>query len=346
MQYKELASTNWKVSTICLGTMTFGEQNSQEEAFEQIDYALDHGVNFMDTAEMYSVPGRAETYGSTERIIGNWIEARGGRDRFYLATKATGPSRNMHWISDNLGFSKARLTEALEKSLRNLKTDYIDLYQLHWPERNTNCFSVRGYKHRADEHWDDNFNEALDTLDSFIQAGKIRAWGLSNETPYGVLRTEMEAAEHGYHSAASIQNPYSLLNRTFEIGLAEMAIKTKMPLLAYSPLGFGRLTNKFHNGTDTPAHRINKFPQMARYNKPPALKAAKAYYELAQANGMSLATMALAFINQQAFVGSNIIGATNLEQLKENIASADVLLSNDILKEIEKIHESIPNPAP
>jgi len=346
MKYKKLGKTGWDVSVICLGTMTFGEQNTQEEGFEQMDYAIDNGVNFFDTAEMYSVPSNPKTYGSTEKIVGNWIADRKIRDKFYLATKVTGPSPNMVHVSDNLGFSKERIEEAVHKSLRNLKTDYIDLYQLHWPERKTNFFGQRGYKHDANDEWEDNFEEALDYLDQLTKEGKIRAWGLSNETPWGVMRTKQIIDAKGYQQAASIQNAYSLLTRLYEVGLAEIGIREEIGLLAYSPLGFGRLTDKFHNGNDKPENRINKYSQMSRYNGDNSLKASKMYYELAQKNGLSLAAMSLAFVNTRDFVASNIIGATNMDQLAENIATGDLTLSKEILKGIEKIHDLIPNTAP
>jgi len=346
MEYKKLGNTDWDVSVICLGTMTYGEQNTQEEAFEQMDYALDNGVNFIDTAEMYSVPGRKETTGSTETIIGNWIGSRKNREKYYLATKVTGPSAGLTYVSDNLGFSRGRIMEAVEKSLRKLKTDYIDLYQLHWPERKTNFFGKRGYTHDLSDKWEDNFEEALATLNDLVQAGKIREWGLSNETPWGVMRTREICKEKGYKNPISIQNAYGLLNRLYEVGLAEMGIRNEMGLLAYSPLGFGRLTDKFHNGTDAARDRLNKFSQMSRYNTANSIKAARAYYDLAQANDMSLAQMALTFVNQQPFVGSNIIGATKMSQLKENIETGSMVLSDEIMAEIEKIQENIPNPAP
>ena len=347
MKYKKLGNTNWDVSVICLGTMTYGEQNTQEEAFEQLDYAIDNGVNFIDTAEMYSVPGRKETYGSTEKIIGNWIKSRNNRDKYYLATKVTGPSAGLSYVSDNLGFSRPRIMEAIEKSLKQLNTDYIDLYQLHWPERNSNFFSTRGYVHNENEKWEDNFEEALATSDDLVKEGKIREWGLSNEAPWGVMRSKEVVVKNNYKKPVSIQNAYGLLNRLYEIGLAEIGMREHIGLLAYSPLGFGRLTDKYHEGSDKPSDRLNKYPNhMTRYNKENSLKASKLYYELAKDYDMSLAQMALCFINQRPFVASNIIGATKMHQLKENIETGSMTLSDEILKKIENIHESIPNPAP
>lgn len=346
MKYNSLGSTDIKVSVICLGTMTYGEQNTQEEGFQQLDYALDNGINFIDTAEMYSVPGRKETSGSTETIIGNWLERSGKRSEIVLATKVTGPSAGLSFIADNMGFSRDRIFDAVTKSLRRLKTDYIDLYQLHWPERNANFFGKRGYVHDEEERWKDNFEEAIDTLNVLLKTGKIRNWGLSNETPWGVMRTrEVSAGQNAPH-AVSIQNPYNLLNRTYEVGMAEISCRSEMGLLAYSPLGFGRLTDKYHNGQDSERDRINRFSQLSRYNSENSKRAAAMYYDLAQRNGMSLAQMSLAYINSRPFVTSTIIGATTMEQLKENVATGSMTLSQEIIDSIEKIHETIPNPAP
>lgn len=345
MDKSRLGSSSIEVSSISLGTMTFGEQNTEKEAHQQLDYALDRGINLIDTAEMYAVPGRRETQGLTEQYIGSWIHHTQKRDQIVLATKATGPSRNMDWISPNLGFSKARLEEALEGSLKRLQTDYIDIYQLHWPERATNCFGIRGYIHKENQ-WTDNFEESIETLDTFVRQGKIRSWGLSNETPWGLMRTRAISDAFNYAPCISIQNPYNLLNRTFEIGNAEICIREAIGLLVYSPLSFGRLTDKTHNGQATERDRLHLFPQMSRYNHPNSLKAAKAYYHIAQEYGLSLAQMALAFIRQQPFVKSTIIGATTMEQLKENIDSIDVHLTPEILEAIERVHTEIPNPAP
>ncbi len=346
MKYKKLGRTGLDVSVICLGTMTFGRQNTQDEAFEQMDYALEQGVNFLDTAEMYSVPYSDETQGATERIIGNWIKERNNRDQFILATKVTGPSANMKFIADNLGFSKSRILDAIDKSLSRLQTDYIDLYQLHWPERKSNFFGQLGYTHHPNDPWVDNFEEAIDTLNDLIKQGKIRHWGLSNETPWGVMRTNEIAKAQGHPKAVSIQNAYSLLTRQYEVGLAEISMRENIGLLPYSPLGFGRLTDKFHNGTDRPENRINQFAQMSRYNGPRSIEAARAYYELAQQHNMSLAQLALTFVNTRPFVASNIIGATSMEQLKENIATGDMELSIELLRSINNIHDQNPNPAP
>lgn len=346
MQFTTLGNSEINVSKVCLGTMTFGEQNTEEEGHQQIDYAIDQGINFIDTAEMYAVPGRAETQGSTERIVGSWLaKNKHLRNEIILASKATGPSPIFHYIAPNLGFSKDRLNDAIDKSLNRLQTDYLDLYQLHWPERNTNFFGKLGYT-THDNQWSDNFEEAIETLQLMKEAGKIRHWGLSNETPWGIMRTCGVADQNQKDRPLSIQNPYNLLNRTFEIGLAEMAIRENIAMLAYSPLGFGLLSGKFHKGTDTPNDRINKFQRLSRYNGALSKEATSRYITLAESHGMTLTQMALAYVYSRPFVTSTIIGATNMDQLIENIAAHTVTLTNEVIEEIEKIHLTIPNPAP
>lgn len=346
MKYNILGNTSIFVSEICLGTMTFGEQNTKDEGFKQMDYALERGVNFIDTAEMYSVPACEETTGDTERIIGEWIKERNNRDQFVLATKITGPSRNLEYISSDLRFTRNRIFEAIENSLKRLQTDYIDLYQLHWPERKTNCFSVRGYQFEKDDEWKDNFAVVIDTLNVLIKQGKIRHWGLSNETPWGIMHSKFIADQYDKQGPVSVQNPYNLLNRTFEIGNAEVSMRESIGLLAYSPVAFGRLTEKFQNNTHTPNNRINKYTRMSRYNGGNSIFASKSYYELAKEYNLSLAQMAISFVRQRPFVASTIIGATNMDQLKENIDSISIDLSPEIMDKIEKIHENTPNPAP
>lgn len=346
MKYSKLGTTNLEVSTICLGTMTWGEQNTEAEGHEQMDYALEQGINFFDTAELYAIPSTAENNGETERIIGTWFKSRSKRDQIILATKVTGPSANLKYIRNPLNFSKEQINTAIEGSLKRLQTDYVDLYQLHWPERKVNFFGKRGFKYDPNDKWEDNFLEILQTMQELISAGKIRHWGISNETPWGTMHFMKLAEKHNLPRPVSIQNPYSLLNRTFEVGMAEVAIREQVGLLAYSPMAFGLLSGKYHKKTDAPADRLNKYKQMSRYNKETSYNATAKYLEIAEKNGMSLAQMALAFINQQAFLTANIIGATSMEQLKENISSIDIELSAEVLKEIEAVHDSIPNPAP
>lgn len=346
MELRQLGTTDIKVSKICLGTMTFGEQNTEAEGHEQLDYAMDNGINFIDTAEMYSVPGRKETQGSTERIIGTWINSRQNRDKFILATKVTGPSARFKDYMRPLNFKPKSIRLALEGSLSRLQTDYVDLYQLHWPERIANFFSKRGYKHVPSDKWQDNFHSIVETMDALMKEGKIRHWGISNETAWGAMRYAHVADMNKLPRPVSIQNPYNLLNRTFEVGLAEVALREKIGLLVYSPMGFGLLSGKFHKGTARKDARIYQFKQMARYNRQESWEATKVYLAIAEKHGLSLAQMSLAFVNDQAFTTSNIIGATNITQLKENIESANITLSKEILEEIEAAHEHNPNPAP
>lgn len=345
MKYTTLPNTNIKVSKICLGTMTWGNQNTQEEGFSQMDYALDKGVNFFDTAEMYAVPASPETYGSTETIIGNWFAKTGNRDKVILASKIAGNGDYTAHIRSN-GFAPEAIKEAIHNSLKRLQTDYIDLYQLHWPERKTNFFSVRDYKHDPNDSWEDNFNEILHTLDSFIKEGKIRHIGISNEKAWGTMRYLEESKINNLPKMITIQNPYSLLNRTFEGDLAEVSIRENIGLLPYSPLAFGVLSGKYIKGTAADNARLKLFPQFARYSSGQSEVATKAYLKIAEDNGLTLTQMSLAFVNQQPFVTSNIIGATNLEQLNENIESINVTLSDEVMAEINALHNVIPNPAP
>lgn len=345
MEYNYLGKTDLKVSKICLGTMTWGQQNTELEGHEQLDYAIGRDINFIDTAEMYSVPANPNTYGSTEKIIGTWINKRKNRSEIVLATKAAGKAEWLKHIRNTPNFSKKQLTEALENSLKRLQTDYIDLYQLHWPERPTNFFGVLDYIHKS-EDIGTPFEEILETLQSFIGEGKIRHFGISNETPYGMHQYLLQAEKRDLPRVVSIQNPYSLINRTFEIGLSEMAIREKVGLLAYSPLAFGVLSGKYLNGQKPENARITLFPNFSRYNDELSTKATQRYVDLALSHGLTPTQMALAFVNQRDFVTSNIIGATTMAQLKENIDSIDIKLSESILKEIDIIHHQIPNPAP
>jgi len=347
MLYKKLGNTQVQVSVICLGTMTYGEQNTEQEAHKQLDYALDNGINFIDTAELYAVPPKKETYTLTEQYIGNWLAKNGHlRDKIVLASKIAGPSANQPYIRGGSKFNRKHITEALNASLQRLKTDYLDLYQLHWPERKTNFFGRLGFQGTTNETWENNFLDILEVLNDFIKEGKIRHIGISNETPWGAMQYLKLAETHGLPRMVSIQNPYNLLNRTFEIGLAEIAIREKIGLLAYSPLAFGLLTGKYFTGEDTSNYRITKYSYLSRYNSEFSNKAAKQYVDLARSFNMSPAQMALAYINSREFVTSNIIGATNMEQLKENVSSAQIDLTNEQIEAIEKIHTSQPNPAP
>ncbi len=345
MKYTSIPNTDIKVSKICLGTMTFGDQNTEVEGHAQMDYALANGVNFFDTAEMYSVPGRQETYGSTERIIGTWFKKTGNRDQVVLATKIAGPNPAFAYMRDKVDFSPASIQYALDQSLKRLQTDYVDIYQLHWPERKANFFGQRGFK-KQDDAWEDNIHEVMTALDGFVKQGKIKHIGLSNETPWGLMRFLEEHKYHNLPKIKTVQNPYSLLNRSFEVGNAEVCLRENIGLLAYSPMAFGILSGKFLNGQQHPTSRLALFPQMARYSSPQSAEATRLYNEIAQQHGLTLTQLALAFIEQQPFVTSTIIGATTMEQLKENIDTIQVTLSEEVLKAIDAVQAIIPDPAP
>ncbi len=346
MLYDTLGNTDVKVSKICLGTMTYGQQNTEEEAHEQLDYALTQGINFIDTAEMYSVPPRAHTYGLTEKYIGTWLQKRGKRDDLIIASKIVGP-RDVDWVRPSLDFKPDSLRKALDGSLRRLQTDYIDLYQLHWPERKTNFFGRLGYTHRPDDPWEDNFLTILQTLQELKSAGKIRYIGLSNETPWGTMRFLQLAEKHDLPRIVSVQNPYNLLNRSYEIGLAEVSMREQVSCLPYSPLAFGLLSGKYHDKTDTPENRINQFDdEMTRYDNSPSWEATSRYIQIARDFGITPTQLSLAFVNTQPWVTSNIIGATTMEQLKEDIASLDVDFTPEMLKAVNDVHAEISNPAP
>lgn len=349
MQFKPLADTGILLPEICLGTMTFGEQNTQEEAFEQLDYALDQGLYFWDTAEMYPVPPKPETQGATERIIGNWIASRGGRDKLFLASKIAGPSQGGSHIRDGqTRFGADEISAAIDQSLSRLQTDYIDLYQLHWPQRPTNFFGKLGYGNAeaAEDRAVTDLEETLTALQYEIKNGRIRYIGLSNETPWGTMKFLHLAEKLGLSKFVSVQNPYNLLNRTYEIGMSEIAKYEGVGLLAYSPLAFGYLTGKFRNGARPANARVTLFSRFSRYSNPESEWAVEQYAQLAEQHGLTLTQLALAFIKQQFFVTSTIIGATNLDQLKENIQAFEVDLPEEILKGIEAIHRQQPNPAP
>jgi aryl-alcohol dehydrogenase-like predicted oxidoreductase len=345
MKYTTLPNTDIKVSNICLGTMTFGQQNTEAEGHAQMDYALEKGVNFFDTAEMYSIPGKQETYGSTERIIGSWFKKTGKREEVVLASKIAGPNPGFGYMREKLDFSPASIQYALDHSLQRLQTDYLDLYQLHWPERKTNFFGQRGYKEQ-DDAWEDNIHAVLEALDRFVKEGKIKHIGVSNENPWGMMRFLEENKYNNLPRIKTIQNPYSLLNRLFENASAEVCLRENVGLLAYSPMAFGVLSGKFLTGEQHPNARLNLFPQYSRYSSAKSTEATKLYQEVAHKHGLTLSQLALAFVTQQPFVTSTIIGATTIEQLKENIDTIKITLSKDILKEIDAIHAIIPDPAP
>ena len=345
MKYTNLPNTNIKVSKLCLGTMTWGNQNTEAEGHAQMDYALERGINFFDTAELYPVPATAETSGRTGEIIGTWFKKTGNRDKIILASKIAGPGDYTAHIRTT-GFSPDSIREAINLELKRLQTDYIDLYQLHWPERSTNLFGVRDYKHNPEDAWQDNFNEVLHTLDEVIKAGKIRYVGLSNEKAWGTMRYLEESKRHELPRIITIQNAYSMLNRTFEGDLAEVAMRENIGLLAYSPMAFGVLSGKYIKGLEAENARLKLFPRFARYSSEQSTEATKKYLKIAEDHNMSLAQMSLAFVTQQPFVTSNIIGATNLDQLEENIDSINLELDNDLLAKINAVHAEIPNPAP
>ena len=344
MKYSYLPSTEIKVSKICLGTMTFGNQNSEHEAFEQMDYALDKGVNFFDTAELYPVPATPQLYADTEKIIGKWMKERKNRDQIVLATKIAGPGDYTKHIRTT-GFSKNSIISAVDGSLKRLKTDYIDLYQLHWPERVTNTFGKRGFNASFDDNWKENFQSVLESLKTLILAGKIRTIGLSNENPWGFMKY-LELSKNNLPKTITIQNPYSLLNRLFEVGNAEICARENVGLLAYSPLGFGVLSGKYLGGKIPKDSRLSLFPNLSRFSGENSMRATEFYNEIAKKYEMSLTQMSLSFVNSRSFVTSNIIGASKLSQLKENIESINIDLSEDVFSEIEKVHNMIPNPAP
>ena len=345
MNYKKLGNTDLNVSTICLGTMTWGEQNTQCEGFDQMNFALDQGVNFWDTAEIYSIPPKAETFGDTEIIIGNWFKENKKRDKVILASKVCGPMREYVRGGGNQ-FGEKNITQALEGSLKRLKTDYIDLYQLHWPERNTNFFGRLGYEHKEDNEWT-RFEDILGNLKKFIDEGKIRYVGLSNETAWGLSKCLEISKSKNLPRMISVQNPYNLLNRTYEIGLAEISVREKAGLLAYSPLAIGFLSGKYRNKQMPKNSRLERDGNFwTRYNKPNAEKAIEAYYKVAKKYNLDFAQMSLKFLEIQPFVTSVIIGATTIEQLKTNIESVNVELTNEIIKEINEVQAIYPNPCP
>ena len=345
MKFKKLGTTDLDVSLICLGTMTWGTQNTEKDAFEQMDYSIDKGINFFDTAELYSVPPNSDSYGKTEAMIGNWFEKRKNREKIILATKVAGPGCN--WIrGGGNNFDEKTIGEAIDGSLKRLKTDYIDLYQLHWPERSTNFFGKRDYTLDSEEGDWNSFESVLKALEKFIKSGKIRYIGMSNETPYGLSKYIELSKNKNLPRMMSVQNPYNLVNRTYEIGMSEISIREKCGLLVYYPLATGALSGKYRNGQMPKNSRQALFKGWERHLNPLARRAYEEYYKLAKEHEMTMAQLAQAFVNSRPFVTSNIIGATTLDQLKENIDSVNIELSDEIMKKINVIHNNNPNPSP
>ncbi|MFM9270841.1 NADP(H)-dependent aldo-keto reductase [Halomonas elongata] len=343
MHTRPLGNTGIEVSRLCLGTMTFGEQNSEAEAHEQLDRAVSFGIDFIDTAEMYPVPPDAATQGRTESYIGSWLASRGSRDDIILATKVAGPG--LAHLRGGSRLTREQIHQAIDDSLTRLQTDYVDLYQLHWPDRRSNFFGRLGYE--PDEEEDAiALEESLSALQELVKAGKVRAVGLSNETPWGVMHALRLADRLGLPRVASVQNPYSLLNRTFEVGLAEIAHRENVGLLAYSPLGFGVLSGKYLDGARPEGARLTRYERFQRYTSPQAEQAVRAYVEIAREHDLDPAQMALAFVNSRPFLTSNIIGATTMAQLESNLASESLRLGDEVLDAIEDVHRRLPNPCP
>ena len=346
MKFKKLGKSDLNVSLICLGTMTYGQQNTKDDAFEQMDYAQSRGINFFDTAELYAVPPDETTYGKTEEIIGEWFKKRNNRKKIVIATKIAGPG--LKWIRNGgEQFSPKNIEEALNNSLKRLQTDYIDLYQLHWPERKTNFFGRLNYEHvKSEKKWN-SFESILEILKKFIKKGKIRYIGLSNETPWGFSKFLEISNEKKLPRVVSVQNPYSLVNRTYEIGMSEISMRENAGLLAYSPLAAGYLTGKYRNNQMPKNSRMDLFfNNYPRYHNERTYNAIDEYFKLAQKYKISLTQLSQAFVNSRDFVTSNIIGATTMKQLKENIDSIDISLNQEIIDEINSIHDNNPNPAP
>ena len=345
MKYKKLGTTNIDVSLICLGTMTWGTQNTEKEAFEQMDYAVSKGINFIDTAEIYSVPPNAESYGKTETMIGNWFKKRKNRDKIILASKVAGPGCN--WIrGGGNNFDEKKMGEAIDGSLKRLKTDYIDLYQLHWPERSTNYFGSRDFLYNNKEGKWNSFENILESLKKFIKSGKIRYIGMSNETPYGLSRYIEISKNKGAPRMMSVQNPYNLVNRTYEIGMSEISIREKCGLLVYYPLAAGGLSGKYRDGKMPKDSRMALFKGWERHLNPLAMKAYDEYFNLAEDLNLTMVQLAQSFVNSRPFVTSNIIGATTMSQLKENVESINIEFTDEMMERVNKIHNNNPNPSP
>jgi len=347
MDYRPLGRTGMRVSAICLGTMNMGEQNTENEGHEQLDYALDQGVNFIDTAELYAIPPKPETQGRSEEIVGSWLASRRNRDKVILASKVTGRSRRIDWIRRGgrlPDLSPEKIFEAVDDSLRRLRTDYIDLYQTHWPDRQMRLFSRQDYEHLGGDSVP--IDESLSALGELVNAGKVRAVGISNETPWGTMRYLCASEARGLPRIASIQNAYNLLNRTFEIGLSEIAIREDVGLLAYSPLAQGYLTGKYQNGALPAGSRKALWNRLQRYETPRADPAIRAYLNLAREFGLDPAQMAVQFVTTRPFVTSNLIGATSMEQLRTDLGSVEVRWTDELERAVNDIHLDNPNPCP
>ena len=345
MQYQTLGNSDLRVSRICLGTMTWGEQNNETEAFDQLDLAWQHGVNFLDTAELYPIPPKAKTQGDTERIIGRWLKARSNRADWVIATKVVGPGDFVKYIRPDLRLDRSHIRRAIEGSLERLGTDYIDLYQLHWPDRSTNFFGQLGYNHRPEQDGAPLL-ESLQALAELVDEGLVRQIGVSNETPWGVMTLLKLAEQHGLPKPITVQNPYSLLNRSAEVGLVEVLQREGLDLLPYSPLGFGVLSGKYLAEQRPTGSRLALFPGYSRYLTKPGVEATRAYVELAREFGLEPNQLALAFLHSRGFVGSTLIGATTIEQLRSNLSSIELTLSDDLIERIEAIHGLFPIPCP
>jgi aryl-alcohol dehydrogenase-like predicted oxidoreductase len=346
MQFRPLGRSGLNVSLICLGTMTWGRQNTEAEAHAQLDYALGRGINFIDAAEMYPVPPGAETHGRTEQFIGTWLKNRKDRDKIVLATKVAARGRDFEWLRGGPRLDRKNITAALDASLKRLQTDYVDLYQLHWPDRRTNTFGQLGYWHDANDDGGTPIEETLEVLQDLIKAGKVRHIGTSNESPWGQMKFLHLAETKKLPRLVSIQNAYNLVNRSFEIGNAEVAMRENVGLLAYSPLAMATLTGKYLNGAKPEGARLSLFTRFQRYTGAHAQPAIAAYVELARKHGIDPGQMAIAFVNSRQFVTSTIIGATNLDQLKSNIDSINVTLPEEVVKGIEDIYKRTGSPCP
>ena len=345
MKFRKLGTTDIDVSLICLGTMTWGTQNSEKDAFEQMDYAVSQGINFFDTAEIYSVPPTSDSYGKTELMIGNWFEKRKNRDKIILASKVAGPGCD--WIrGGGNNFDEKKIGEAIDGSLKRLKTDYIDLYQLHWPERSTNYFGRRDYLFNNKEGDWNSFESILEALKKYIKSGKIRHIGMSNETPYGLSRYLEISKNKGAPRMMSVQNPYNLVNRTYEIGMSEISIREKCGLLVYYPLAAGGLSGKYRNGKMPKDSRMALFKGWERHLNPLAMEAYDKYFKLAKDFNLTMVQLAQSFVNSRPFVTSNIIGATTMDQLKENVESINIEFTDEMMDRVNEIHNNNPNPSP